>query len=304
MNANIFSKCKSVNDHLRSGNETTARDELIKVLAHCEKEHIPYDPLINHLIRETGLYPYMKLENAGWQDRYLFEAFKVDIGGDVPATLHRDQSALLRSLLDGQNLAISAPTSFGKSFVIDSFIAIKRPLNVVIIVPTIALADETRRRLHRKFSDAYKIITTADVQLGEKNILIFPQERAIGYVDKLPALDILIIDEFYKASKKFDKERAPSLIKAIMQLSEKAAQRYFLAPNISELKKKACLRKGCSSEGSISTQCFWKRTNFTGKFRTKSKRVKHCSKFWLKQTIKRLSTLAPIPTFQRYRTSS
>lgn len=303
MNANIFSKCKSVNDHLRSGNETTARDELIKVLAHCEKEHIPYDPLINHLIRETGLYPYMKLENAGWQDRYLFEAFKVDIGGDVPATLHRDQSALLRSLLDGQNLAISAPTSFGKSFVIDSFIAIKRPLNVVIIVPTIALADETRRRLHRKFSDAYKIITTADVQLGEKNILIFPQERAIGYVDKLPALDILIIDEFYKASKKFDKERAPSLIKAIMQLSEKAAQRYFLAPNISELKK-ACLRKGCSSEGSISTQCFWKRTNFTGKFRTKSKRVKHCSKFWLKQTIKRLSTLAPIPTFQRYRTSS
>lgn len=66
---------------------------------------------------------------------------------------------------------MSAPTSFGKSFVIDAFIAIKQPINVVILVPTVALADETRRRICRKFSHQYKIITTTDVELaGEKHI--------------------------------------------------------------------------------------------------------------------------------------
>lgn len=104
-----------------------------------------------------------------------------------------------------------------------------------MIVPTIALTDETRRRLYKKFSTEYKIITTPDVELASKNILIFPQERAISYKNKLESIDILIIDEFYKAGVSFDKERAPILLKAILELGKKAKQRYFLAPNISEL---------------------------------------------------------------------
>lgn len=106
----------------------------------------------------------------------------------------------------------------------------------MIIVPTIALTDETRRRLQKKFSDKYKIITTSDVELSGKNIFIFPQERSFGYIDKIENLDILIVDEFYKASDKFDKERSPSLLNAILKLSKKAKQRYFLSPNISNLK--------------------------------------------------------------------
>lgn len=242
MENNLFDKCSKVNDLIASGKEALARDELIQILDHCETSGTAYSPLINHLIRETGLYPYLKVESSAWQDRFVYETFKVNIGTEEPATLHREQSALLRALVDGQNLAISAPTSFGKSFVIDSFIAIRKPKNVVIIVPTIALADETRRRLHRKFSTSHKIITTADVELAEKNIFIFPQERAIGYVNKIVELDILIIDEFYKASAKFDKERSSSLLRAILKLSDLAKQRYFLAPNISNLNQSAFTR--------------------------------------------------------------
>jgi hypothetical protein len=72
--------------------------------------------------------------------------------------------------------------------------------------------------------------------MGEANILIFPQERASSYFDKLKSIDLLVIDEFYKASKDFDKDRSPSLIRAILKFSEVAKQRYFLAPNIDELK--------------------------------------------------------------------
>ena len=156
--------------------------------------------------------------------------FKVDIGTSKPITLHREQSLLLKKLLNGENIAVSAPTSFGKSFVIDAFISITKPKNVVLIVPTIALTDETRRRLYKKFSDTYKIITTTDVELAEKNIFIFPQERALNYVNKIEVIDILIIDEFYKASSDHDDERSPALIKAIMQLGKQAKQKYFLAP--------------------------------------------------------------------------
>jgi hypothetical protein len=230
----IFEKCRSINKSLIAGNHFDARNELIKLLDYHFQNKFPYSKLVNHLIRETGLYPYLQVDTSSWQDRFAYDAFKVDIG-KKRATLHREQSYLLKRLIGGENIAVSAPTSFGKSFIIDAFISIKKPSNVVIIVPTIALTDETRRRLFKKFSDEYKIITTSDVEVADKNIFIFPQERAISYVNALKSIDILIVDEFYKASSYFDKERAPALLRAIIKLGQKAKQKYFLAPNISEI---------------------------------------------------------------------
>ncbi|NYT08806.1 MAG: DEAD/DEAH box helicase [Methanosarcinales archaeon] len=194
-----------------------------------------YTPIVNKLIRDVGLYPYIKEDTADWQERYVCKAFSEEIGGGEVRVLHREQSRLLGELLSGADIAVSAPTSFGKSFVIDAYISIKQPKTVVIIVPTIALMDETRRRISAKFSRKYKIITSAEQSLGDANILIFPQERAPSYFDKLKSIDLLVIDEFYKASKDFDKERSPALIRAILKFSEIATQRYFLAPNIDEL---------------------------------------------------------------------
>lgn len=231
----IFETCHTINDFLIKKEDVLARNELIKLLDYHAKNELPYSALVNHLIRETGLYPYIETGTASWQDRFVYEAFKVNTGGKEDLTLHREQSSLLKKLIDGKSIAVSAPTSFGKSFVIDAFISINKPKNVVILVPTIALTDETRRRLYKKFSSKYKIITTTHVELDENNIFIFPQERAINYVDKIANIDLLIVDEFYKASSIFDKERAPTLIKAILKLGQKAKQKYFLAPNISIL---------------------------------------------------------------------
>lgn len=230
----VFLECQKINALLFENSEITARNELINLLDYHEKQQLPYTPLLNHLIRRTGLFPYLKPESSHWEDKFIYEAFKVDIGDSI-ATLHREQSSLLKRLINDESVAVSAPTSFGKSFVVDAFISIKKPNNVVIIVPTIALTDETRRRLYKKFADQYKIITTTDVELSEKNIFIFPQERAMSYIDKIDEIDILIIDEFYKASAQYDKERSPALLKAIIKFSAKAKQRYFLAPNISAL---------------------------------------------------------------------
>lgn len=231
----IFDECAVINDLLQAENGTEARNRLIRLLDQHNREGTPYSSLVNHLIRDSGLFPYLDPDTSSWQDRFVYESFKVDIGLEAPVTLHSEQSLVLKHLLDGTNLAVSAPTSFGKSLIIDAYIAIRKPTNVLILVPTIALTDETRRRLSRKFSAQYKIVTTVDVELGERNILIFPQERAIHYCDKLEKLDLLVVDEFYKASQDFDKERSPALLKAMMKLGAISAQKYYLAPNISQL---------------------------------------------------------------------
>lgn len=231
----IFESCHKINDLLISEKDNEAREELIKLLDFHYTNKLDYTPLVNHLIRETGLFPYLQQETSNWEERYIHEVFKVNVGEEKLVTLHREQSLLLKKLLEGRNIAVSAPTSFGKSFVIDAFIKIKKPKNIIIIVPTIALTDETRRRLYKKFASEYKIITTTEVEPAEKNIFIFPQERAINYLDKVEYFDIMIIDEFYKASNLFDKVRSPSLVKAIIKIGSKSRQKYFLAPNISNL---------------------------------------------------------------------
>src|SRR6478609_276663 len=232
---NIFEECQTVNDLLSCKNEFDARDKLIEVLDYHSKNKIPYSELVNHLIRQVGLYPYIQTDTASWQESYLYEMFKVDIAGKE-TVLHREQSYLLKKILSGQSIAVSAPTSFGKSFIVDAFITLKKPKNVVLVVPTIALTDEIRRRIYKKFSLDYRIITTPEVDLQERNIFIFPQERALNYINKIKEIDLLIIDEFYKASFEFDKERSGSLLKAMVRLGKISKQKYFLAPNIQEIK--------------------------------------------------------------------
>lgn len=237
----VFETCREINNLLTQKNEVAARNLLIRLLADLDRTKTPFPQVVNHMIRATGLFPYLQLASASWDQKYVHHAFEVDVGRRV-ATLHREQSSVLAKLLEGRNIAVSAPTSFGKSFIIDAFIAAKNPDNVVIIVPTIALMDETRRRLFKKFSADYTIITAPDTRLGAKNIFIFPQERAFGYLSSIDTIDLLVVDEFYKASQSHDRERAPSLIKAVLKLSKKSKQRYYLAPNIKSLSDNAFTR--------------------------------------------------------------
>lgn len=233
-----FEQCSKAADLLERKLDAEAREEIIKILAEIPKDE-EYGELLNSLIRRCGLLPYMQLKTASWADRVVFEAFKVDSGNDEPVTLHREQSFILKKLLNGESLAISAPTSFGKSFIVDAFIAIKKPSKVVVIVPTIALSDEIRRRVQRKFGATYKIITTAGVELTDKSILVCPAERIAGYLDALNNIDLLIVDEFYKADSNLDKDRSPALLRAILRLSPRSKQRYYLAPHIESVEENA-----------------------------------------------------------------
>lgn len=235
LNTEIFEECAQINALIENSNKAEARSMVINLLDKLRRDGNEYTPLINHVIREVGLFPYIDPKTALWEDQVVVEAFKANVGDETPVTLHSAQSHVLKRLLWGDNIAVSAPTSFGKSFIVDAFIAIRQPENVVMIVPTIALADETRRRIEHKFSHKYKIITTTDATITERNIFIFPQERSFAYLDKLEKIDMLIVDEFYKASSMFDDDRSSSLLSAIIELGRISRQKYYLAPNIHKI---------------------------------------------------------------------
>lgn len=63
------------------------------------------------------------------------------------------------------------------------------------------------------------------------------RKKSFAYIDKLPSIDILIVDEFYKASTNFDLERSSTLLSSMVELGKKAKQRYYLAPNIHEIEE-------------------------------------------------------------------
>ena len=137
--------------------------------------------------------------------------------------------------MDGKNVILSAPTSYGKSLIIDSVIASGKYNNLVVIVPSIALIDETRKRLSR-FKEHYKIITYPNQELSSRNILVLTQERAVEIIDKLK-VDFFVIDEFYKIGSKSDgDERYRILNQVFYKLVKTGAQFYLLGPNIEDVR--------------------------------------------------------------------
>lgn len=186
--------------------------------------------IIDSLARELGLFPYLKMEGLSIRDMLAAEAHRVSIGSE-DIYFHGPQAEVYYKIIGGQSVVLSAPTSFGKSLIIDALIASKTFSNIVIVVPTISLIDETRRRLS-KFSPEFKVVTHSLQSKGEKNIFVLTQERVLedDFVDKV---DFFVIDEFYKLSPWADGGNRCSLLnEAFYRLYKKCSHFYMLGPNI------------------------------------------------------------------------
>ena len=106
--------------------------------------------------------------------------------------------------LDNKRIIISAPTSFGKTYILQEVICINKNIynNIMLILPTIALLNETYSKitnLNNNLNLKYKIITTNYEETSERNIFIFTPERALKFIglNKI-TLDFFFFDELYK----------------------------------------------------------------------------------------------------------
>ena len=93
----VFNKCREIAFLLNEGKEVPAREKLIRLLDYLWSNKIDKDALVNHLIRATGLFPYLESENADWRDALVADLFRVDVGEAKPVVLHREQSRVLKT---------------------------------------------------------------------------------------------------------------------------------------------------------------------------------------------------------------
>lgn len=162
------------------------------------------------------------------------------------------------TLLQKGDLFISAPTSFGKTFIALEYIKRNENSlkNILFIVPTIALMNELFKKLMKIFGDTYNIILNdfeiEEDDINSKNIFIFVPERTMGErFNKLLEhieLDFCVYDEIYKLSKKRsrDKEDDDRLIimnYVYINMLKKSKKLLLLGPFIKSLNFKNTNRK-------------------------------------------------------------
>ena len=204
------------------------------------------DPTYSYTISEElfgcGLTVYCK-ETASLKYAFYKAFSQAMINPSI--ALHPEQLRAISEIEKNEATIISAPTSFGKTFCVFEYIARKKPKNVVLIVPTIALAKEYQLKIirnNKKYFD-YKIHSFIEDEKeydfeNENNLFILTHERAVSNSSytKLSSIDLLVIDEVYKLDYKTEDDRTLVLNVALYYLTKIAKKYVLLAPFVKEIK--------------------------------------------------------------------
>lgn len=213
--------------------EKEGRDIVIRIKDSWNRIDNRTHSLWNDLCESSGLYPYLESAFLGGSSliRHEFHSSRY-----LPDTyFHDEQNQVSLHLQSKNSIVLSAPTSFGKSLLIEELIASQIYHNIVVVQPTLALLDETRKKL-LKYSDHYKIIvsTNQPPQHDFRNVFLFTPERVVEY-QHFSNVDFFIIDEFYKLSLQRQDDRGIILNQALNKLLRFTQLFYFLGPSVSSL---------------------------------------------------------------------
>ena len=203
--------------------------------------------LKNYLLESSVLdYNFLDLQMYNKNKTLKDKAFDI-INTSVlnPKIVLTQQQLEILSILESDNIFVSAPTSFGKTFVALEFIKRHENTlkNIIFIVPTLALMNELLKKIYECFSSKFNICINSSEDLEDKNIFIFVPERSDNeFIEKIKdiEIDLLIFDEIYKlkAEKKkdiTDDDRLISMNKVYLFLIDKAKKIILLGPFIRKI---------------------------------------------------------------------
>lgn len=229
-----FGYLKLANKYLSSPIDASiGREYIIRALANIDFfEENSF--LLKNLVRKAGLYPYLKkyFDIKDTDDlNLLISLYQSEANEEF--VFHSMQAKIFRLLMSGKNVVLSAPTSMGKSAIVDSLIASDKFRRIVVVVPTIALIDETRRRILKNFGTKYQIVHHGTQLCHKKRVIYVLTQERVNERSDIENIDLFILDEFYKlAFNQEEKSRAVALNIALSKLLLCSKQFYMIGPYI------------------------------------------------------------------------
>lgn len=215
-------------------------ERLKKIRANSLKNFLNNNNNDDNMMKFVDLNMYLKPDRLNEQ---LYNAInQSELSNSI--ILNKYQMEILY-ILENHNLFLSAPTSFGKTFILLEFIKrnINKLNNIIFIIPTIALMNELLKKIYIFFGDDYNICTNGGEELTDKNIFIFVPERSdADFLNKIVDIDIdlLIYDEIYKLQPTDTRElnnddRIIYMNKVYLDLVKKAKKIALLGPFINSV---------------------------------------------------------------------
>lgn len=219
------------------------RDLIVRALDARERfsEHTT---LLKNMVRKSGLFPYLKKEFSDLTSDELrvLDLYRTPFSDSF--VFHSMQFHIFDLLKAGRNVVLSAPTSMGKSAIVDSLLGLGELKRLVLVVPTVALADETRRRLQVRFGERYQIIHHSSQEChSDRAVYVLTQER-VNERNDIVDIDLFVIDEFYKLAFRelkngttdYKDERVIELNIALSKLLKVSKQFYLTGPFINSIR--------------------------------------------------------------------
>lgn len=188
------------------------------------------------------------------------ESFKNDsivFQNEAIYSLHRTSSGILLdakqiqiidSFQEYRRLLVSAPTSFGKTFILREVIFqnYTRFKNIILVFPTVSLLNENVLEFNnfiRQHNLDYKIINTTQkaINYNDRNIFIFTPERVLQLLNEHPGLyiDFFFMDEVYKIDNSFQsldssedsakEEERDKVFRIVLYILSKLTDEFYLA---------------------------------------------------------------------------
>lgn len=168
--------------------------------------------------------------------------------------------------LEQKRILVSAPTSFGKTFLLREIIFLNRERyrNILLLFPTIALLNENTESVNQLIQELkleYKIINNvySGIEDTEKHIFILTPERALKLLadNANLSIDFFFFDEVYKIDEDFDRNEDSNekegeedvkqdngnrakAFRIVLYLLAKSVKEYYLAGpylNLNQVKK-------------------------------------------------------------------
>ncbi|WP_442603071.1 DEAD/DEAH box helicase [Paenibacillus sp. KN14-4R] len=225
----------------------TVRENIILEIEESENKTRKVQQIADKLFT-VGLTMYSK--NYSF-DSIFYNSFATSFL-DNNISLHPEQLNIISELKKNEGVIFSAPTSFGKTFVVFEYIAREKPKNVVLIVPTLALVDEYNKKIIKRYQSTfskYKVYLSLHedqvYNFDQYNLFILTHDRAIENANYsiLEQIDFLVIDEVYKLKRNALDDRVLILNLAYFHLVKIAKKHLLLAPFISGIQNVDVLQK-------------------------------------------------------------